>query len=151
MLGSFRLDLGSSFNRCFVRFCFHFGWIWVQVLIDASFDFVFMLGGFGFRNYSILAPYWVQFGTIWSLWRGPVEEKLPSRTEGRWAQVGSRNFKRFWAQKVATRRPKMDQTSMENLCKMEIRLGFCMASGLFLVDFGGVLWGPWTLENECLV
>ena len=40
------------------------GWVWVESLIDASFDFVFISGGFGFRTCSILAPFWVQFGTI---------------------------------------------------------------------------------------
>ena len=118
ILGSFRLDLGTSFNRCFVWFCFQFGWVWVQVLIDASFDFVFILGGFGFRNYSIWAPCWVHCGTIWGLWRGPVEEKLPSRTEGRWRTLGSPHFKRFWPQKGATRRPK----SIKNRWKIDARI-----------------------------
>ena len=37
--------------------------------------------------------------------------------------------------------PKIDQKSMRNRCKnqLEIRLGFCMASGALLVDFGGVV------------
>jgi len=34
--------LGPSFYRCFVRFCFYFDWIRVQVFIDASVDFVFV-------------------------------------------------------------------------------------------------------------
>jgi len=69
-----------------------------------------------------------------------VAEKLRSRTEGRWGKVADTHFKRFWAQKAATRPPKMEQKSMKNRCKnqWEIRLGFGMASGAFLVDFGGV-------------
>ena len=109
-------------------FLFSLGWIRVQVLIDASFDFVFIWAGFGFRNCSILAPCWIQFGSIlepfWvhfgsirGPWRGPVEEKLPSRTEDRCGKVAVLHFKRFWAQKGDTRRPKIDQKSMKNRCK----------------------------------
>ena len=58
------VHVGSRFNRCFVRFCFHFCWIWVQLLIDASFDFVFISAGFGFRTCSIFGVFWLQFGTI---------------------------------------------------------------------------------------
>ena len=117
-------------NRCFARFCFYCGWIsvqvfifefasiWAGILIHASFDSVFILGGFGFRNSSILGPFWVQFGTIlaifwihfgsnWGPWRGPVEEKLPSRTEDRWDILADPHLKRFWAQKDAARRPKI--------------------------------------------
>ena len=77
-----------------------------------------------------------------------MEEKLPGRTEGHCAQLAPPHFKRFWAQKAATRAPKIDQKSMEKRCKnqWEIRMGFYMASGAFLVDFG-VFLGPWTLEN----
>ena len=69
-----------------------------------------------------------------------MEEKLPSRIEDRWGQLAHPHFKRFWAQKAATRGPKIDQKSMKNQCKNqgETRLGFCMALGAFLVDFGGV-------------
>ena len=69
-----------------------------------------------------------------------MEEKLPSRTEGRGGQIASPHFKRFWARKAATRGPKIDQKSMKNRCKnqWEIRMGFYMASGALLVDFGGV-------------
>ena len=105
-------------------FCVHFGWIWVQVLIDASVDFVFISAGFGFRTCSIFAAFWVQsgtilvpfwlhfcsiwgpfwyhFGTIWLLLRGPVEEKFPSKFEDRWAHLALLHFKRFGAQKGAT-------------------------------------------------
>ena len=108
------MDLGSRFNR------FDFVFIWLdlgfQVLIDASVDFVFISAGFGFRACSILAAFWVQsgtilvpfwfhfcpfgvhFGTIWGLWRGPVEEKLPSRTEARGWEIADLHFERFWAQ-----------------------------------------------------
>ena len=68
-------------------------------------------------------------------------EKLPSRTEeGRCEQLAHPHFKRFWPQKAATRPPKIDQKSMKGRCKnqWEIRLGFCMASGALVVDFGGV-------------
>ena len=140
---------------------FAFGWIRVQVLIDASFDCVVILVGFGFKFLSMLpsilcsfrldvgselVPFWLYFGSssepfqfhvgsilaslgvhfesIWGLWRGPVEEKLPSRIEGR---PGNRapphfkrfwtHFKRFWAQKEATRRPKIGEKLMKNRCK----------------------------------
>ena len=43
---------------------FSFVWIWVQILIDASFDFVVISAGFGFRTCSSFASFWVQFGTI---------------------------------------------------------------------------------------
>ena len=106
----------------------------------ASFNLVFILGGFGFRNYSILHQYWLHCGTLWGLWRGPVEEKLPSRTEGRCGQLASIHFKRFWFQKAGSRPSKIDKNSMKKRCKnqWEIRMGFCMASGAFLVDFWGV-------------
>ena len=67
-----------------------------------------------------------------------MEEKLPSRTEGRCAQLAPLHFKRFWVQKAATRLPTIDKKSMSSPCKnqWEIRLGFCMASGALLVDFG---------------
>ena len=69
-----------------------------------------------------------------------MEEKLPSRIEDRWGKVAYPHFKRFWAQKAATRGPKIDQKSMKNRCKYqwEIRMGFYMASGAFFVDFGRV-------------
>ena len=54
-------------------------------LIHAALDFVFILAGFVFTNCSILIPFWEHVGTIWLLWMGPVKEKLPSRTEVRWA------------------------------------------------------------------
>ena len=47
-----------------VRFYFRFCWIGVQVLIDASFDFVVISAGCSFRTCSILAIFWAQFGTI---------------------------------------------------------------------------------------
>ena len=69
-----------------------------------------------------------------------MAEKLPSRIEDRLYLSASPHFNRFWIQKGATRRPKIDKKSMKNQCKNqgEIRLGFCMALGAFLVDFGGV-------------
>ena len=150
---------------------FSFGWIWVQVLIDASVDFVFFfrldlaselvsfwlhsgssLEPFWFHFGSIFVPFGVHFGTIWLLTRGPVEEKFPSRSEGRGEKVALLHFKRCWAQKGATRLLKIDQKSMKNRCKnqWEIRLGFGRALGAFLVDFVMFL-GPWTLDFECLV
>ena len=79
--------------------------------------FVSDLDAFGAHLGTILAPFGVRFGSIWGLWRGPVEEKLPSRIEDRWRQVAPPHFKRFWAQKEATRRPKINQKSMKNQCK----------------------------------
>ena len=69
-----------------------------------------------------------------------MAEKLRSRTQGRWGKLAARHFKRFWAQKAATRGPKIDKKSVTNRYKnqWEIRIGFYMASGAFLVDFGGV-------------
>ena len=40
-------------------------------------------------------------------------EKLPSRTEGRGWKIAHLHFERFWAQKGATRLPKIDQKSMK--------------------------------------
>ena len=78
--------------------------------------FLYLLAGgwldkFWVQLGTILVPFWIYLGsmwTIWGLWRGPVEEKLPSRIEGRWDQLALLHFKRFWAQKGATRRPKID-------------------------------------------
>ena len=64
ILWSFRLDVGSEL----VPFWLYFG---------SSF------GPFWFHVGSILAPFGVHFESVWGLWRGPVQEKLPSRTEGR--------------------------------------------------------------------
>ena len=88
ILCSSRLDLGSEL----VPFWVYFG---------------SSLGPFWFRVGSILAPLGVLFVSIWGLWEGPVEEKLPSRTKGRRGRRAPPHFKRFWAQKAATRRPKM--------------------------------------------
>ena len=88
ILWSFRLDVGSEL----VPFWLYFG---------------SSLGPFWFHVVSILAPLGVHFESVWGLWRGPVEEKLPSRTEGRRERRAPPHFKRFWAQKAATRRPKM--------------------------------------------
>ena len=60
-----------------------------------------------------MGSFWLHFGSIWGPWRGPVAEKLRSRTEGRWGQLPLPDFKRFWAQKVATRGPKIHQKSMK--------------------------------------
>ena len=69
-----------------------------------------------------------------------MEEKPLSRIEDRWDQLALPYFKRFWAQKGATRRPKINKKSMRNQCtnQEKIRLGCCMALGALLVDFGGV-------------
>ena len=88
ILCSSRLDLGSE-------------------LVPFWMYFVSSLGPFWFRVGSILAPFGVHFASIWGLWEGPVEEKLPSRTEGRRGRRAHAHFKRFWAQKAATKRPKM--------------------------------------------
>jgi len=121
ILFSFRLDLASEL----VPFWLHSG---------------SSLEPFWFHFGSIFVVFGVHFDTIWGLWRGPVEEKLPGRVEGRGWEIAPPHFKRFWAQKGATRLPKIDQKSMKNRCKnqREIRLGFCLASGTFLVDFEGV-------------
>ena len=68
-----------------------------------------------------------------------MEKKLPSRIEDRWGQLGPPHVKRFWAQKAATRGPQINQTSMKNRCEnqWEIRMGFYMASGACLIDYGG--------------
>ena len=119
----------SSFS-----FCFHFGWIWVQVLIGASVDFVFISAGFGFRAFSILAAFWylepfwfhfgsifvpfgVHFGTIWLLLRGLVEEKFPSKIGDRWGHSPLLHFESFWAQKGARRRTKIDKESITHRCE----------------------------------
>ena len=88
ILCSFRLDVGSDL----VPFWLYFG--------SSSEPFQFHVG-------SILAPLGVHFESIWGLWRGLVEEKLPSRTEGRRGRRAPAHFKRFWTQKAATRRSKM--------------------------------------------
>ena len=98
ILCSSRLDLGSEL----VPFWVYFG---------------SSLGPFWFRVGSILVPFGVLFASIWGLGEGPVEEKLPSRTEGRRGRRALPRFKRFWAQKAATRRPKMAQKSLKNQCK----------------------------------
>ena len=133
ILFSFRLDLASEL----VPFSLHSG---------------SSLEPFWFHFGSIFVPFGVHFGTIWLLLRGPVEEKFPSRIEGRGGKTVSLHFKCFWVQKGATRLPKIDQKSMKNRCKnqWEIRLGFGRALGAFLDDFGMFL-GPWTLDFECFV
>ena len=104
ILCSSRLDLGSEL----VPFWMYFG---------------SSLGPFWFRVGSILAPFGVHFASIWGLWEGPVEEKLPSRTEGRRGRRAPPHFKRFWAQKAATRRPKIVKKSVENLVGFWIGFG----------------------------
>ena len=89
ILFSFRLDLTSEL----VPFCLHSG---------------SSLEPFWFHFGSIFVPFRAHFGTIWSLWRGPVEEKLPSRSEGRGWEIAHLHFKRFWAQQGATMLPKID-------------------------------------------
>ena len=133
ILFSFRLDLASEL----VPFWLHSG---------------SSLEPFWFHFGLIVFPFGVHFGTIWLLLRGPVEEKFPSRIGDRWGQSAVLHFERVWAQKGATRRPKIDQKSMKNRCKnqWEIRLGFGSALGVCLVDFG-ILVGPWTLDFECFV
>ena len=78
ILCSSRLDLGSDL----VPFWLYFG---------------SSLGPFWFRVGSISAPFGVHFASSWGLWEGPVEEKLPSRTEGRRGRRAPPHFKRFWA------------------------------------------------------
>ena len=108
-------------------------------ILSFGLHFGFILGPFCSHFGFILGPFGVHFGSIWGPWRGRVEEKLPSRTEDRWDKLALSHFDRFWTQKRARRRPKFDQKAMENQCKNqgEIRLGYCMALGAFLVDFGG--------------
>ena len=81
-----------------------------------------------------------------------MEEKLPSRTEGRCAKLALLHFKRFWAQQAATRAPKIDQKSMNIDAKINGKFGWVFAwprERCWLTL--GVFLGPWTLENECLV
>ena len=108
----FRVDLDSEL----VQFWLHVG---------------FSLGPFWFHFGSILDPFGVHFGSIWGPWRGPVEEKLPSRTEDRWDILAHPHLKRFWAQKDAARRPKIHSKSMQKL------IVFLLAS-----------WMPFCIENE---
>ena len=143
------MDLGSRFNR------FDFVFIWLDLaseLVPFWLHYGSSLEPFWFHFGSIFVPFGVHVGTIWLLLRGPVEEKFPSRIEGRGGKVALLHFKRFWAQKGATRLPKIDKKSMKNRCKnqWEIRLGFGSALGVFLVDFDMFL-GPWTLDFECFV
>ena len=98
ILFSFRLDLASEL----VPFSLHSG---------------SSLEPFWFHFGFIFAPFGVHLGTILLLLRGPVEEKFPSKNGDRWGKLALPHFKRFWAQKGATRRPKIDQKSIKNRCK----------------------------------
>ena len=132
ILFSFRLDLASEL----VPFWLHSG---------------SSLEPFWFHFGSMFVPFGVHFGTIWGLWRGPVEEKLPRRTEGRGGQIAYLHFKRFWPQKGATRRPNIDQKSMKIDAKINGKFGWVFARPRerFWLTLG-VFLGPWTFENECL-
>ena len=57
-------DMKYLWSSLKVWFRFHFCWIGVQVLIDASFDFVFISAGCRFKTCSNVAIFWVQFGII---------------------------------------------------------------------------------------
>ena len=133
ILFSFRLDLASEL----VPFWLHSG---------------SSLEPFWFHFGSIFVPFGVNFGTIWLLLRSPVEEKFPSKIGDRWGTLASRLFESFWAQKGATRAPKIAKKSSKKRCKnrFEIRLGFGRALGGFLVDFE-IFLGPWTLDFVCFV
>ena len=143
ILFSLLLDLGSTFNRCFLRFCVHLGWIWVQNLFHFGCILRPVWDHFG----SGLGPFWLHLGSILHpfgvygrvLWRksfrvGPRaaagEEPLPilsdfgrkRRPQGvpKWSQNGTKILE------------KSMQKSMLNSA------WFFMALGAFLGDFGGV-------------
>ena len=90
---------------------------------------------------SILGPFGVFGGVLW-------RQKLPSRTEDRWGKLALLHFKRFWAQKGATRRPKIDEKSMQK--SMRNSAGFLHGLGSVFGRLWGVF-GPWTLDFECFV
>ena len=60
ILFSLLLDLGSIFNRCFLRFCVHLGWIWVQNLFHFGCILRPVWDHFG----SGLGPFWLHLGSI---------------------------------------------------------------------------------------
>ena len=71
-----------------------------------------------------------------------MEEKLPSRTEDRWAKLGLLHFGRFGTQKTATRPPRVDHGKFGWVFAWPRERSWSTL-GMFL--------GPWTLDYECFV
>ena len=82
-----------------------------------------------------------------------MEEKLPSRIEGRLQKSPPPHFKRFWAQKGATRRPKIDQKVDEKSRQKSMRnsAGFLHGLGSVCGRLWGCFWnpGPLILSVSC--
>ena len=135
----FWLDLGSEL----VPFWLHFG---------SSFRRVWFHFG------SILAPFGIHFETIWTIWRCPVEEKLPSRTQGRKDRTADTHFKRCWSQKgghkasqnrllvakgghkASQNRWKIDEKSMQK--SMRNSAGVLHGLGSVFGRLWGCFWDP---------
>ncbi len=70
-----------------------------------------------------------------------MAEKLRSKTEDRWDKLGSPHFKRFWEQKGATRRPKINKKSIKSMQKS------MRNSAGFLHGLGSVFGRLWDLSG----
>ena len=137
ILCSSRLDLGSEL----VPFWVYFG---------------SSLGPFWFRVGSILAPFGVLFASIWGLWEGPVEEKLPSRTLGRRGRRAPPHFKRFLGDFGRKRRPQGVPKWLKDSGKINAKIN--AKFGLVFAWPWQHCWvtlevflGPGTLDFECFV
>ena len=152
ILFSFLLDLGSTVNRCFLRFCVHLGWIWVQNL----FHFGCILGPVWDHVGSVLGQFWLHLGSIlhpFGVYGGVLWRK--SFRVGPRAAAGEEPFpilSDFGRKRRPQGVPKWPKNRWKINAKINAKFGlvFAWPSEHCWVTLE-VFLGPWTLDFECFV